>query len=227
MLQSFSGTPVAAARRVDPGVSASGPWATNPATPPAHPAAMSTIRNPHQIARGIAQRGLFMFSVGYGGCSVPGCNADPEPQPWSYTVGRVERGHPEFVVLGLEPAHSLRVAEWADARGRLLAEVPMRLDGHLVRADAVPAEWLECDPGRMGQWFAYYSTYSAAGHRRPAPSLVQLVWADHDDHFPDHPKCDRFVVECQPLLALDPIGYPALEPGRSAARARKRKGRAA
>ena len=40
------------------------------------------------------------------------------------------------------------------------------------------------------------------------PDVVQLVWSDHDGRFPDHPKCDRFIVECQPLLAQDPLAYP-------------------
>ena len=58
----------------------------------------------------------------------------------------------------------------------------------------------------MGQWFGYYQD---AEDMPPHPDVVQLVSADHDGHFPDDPRCSRFVAASQPLLALDPLSYPA------------------
>lgn len=161
-----------------------------------------------------------MFSVGHGGCSEPGCNAEPDVERWSYTLGRFERGQPEFVVLGLDPGPSLELAEWADGMGQLLQALPLRWRGHLVRVDPLPATWVRRDRGRIGQWFEYYG-YGPGAARIPA--MAQLVWADHDDRFPDDPECDSFVVEAQPLLAVDPVSYPVPEdPRQHRSRTRRR-----
>jgi len=136
---------------------------------------------------------------------------DPPPNPitrrrgGSAVPGRVERGLPEFVVLGRAPAASLAMAEWADGLGALVTTGRMRFGSRLVRVDPVPPEWLGRDPGRMGGWFAYYRSGRTDG---PPPALAQLVWADQNDRFPDDPLCDRFVVTAQPLLSVDPINYP-------------------
>jgi Domain of unknown function (DUF4262) len=55
------------------------------------------------IARAITRRGLAVMSVGSGECWVPGCDCAPAPIPWSYTIGLVERRHPEVVTFGLPP----------------------------------------------------------------------------------------------------------------------------
>ena len=84
------------------------------------------------IARAIATRGLAVMSIGSGRCSVPGCVCEPEAVEWSYTIGLVERDHPELVVLGLPPVHAVELLNWAhdqDVAGHRLrvgADSPVR-----------------------------------------------------------------------------------------------------
>ena len=68
------------------------------------------------IARGIATRGRAVTSIGSGRCSVPGCICEPEAVEWSYTIGLVERDHPEVVTLGLPPVHAVDLLNWVHDR---------------------------------------------------------------------------------------------------------------
>ncbi len=170
----------------------------------------NAMRNRQYISDCIDGPGFAMFSVGYGECSVPGCRCEAETEPWSYTIGRVELGQPEFVVLGLPPDMAVALANWVHRRWDVrpsLAQRPARFPhGHLVRIDPVPSTWVTSDPNRMGQWFGYYEGMAdLPGY----PDVVQLVSADHYGRFPDDPRCNRFVVASQPLLAQDPLSYPS------------------
>jgi hypothetical protein len=67
------------------------------------------------IATIVATHGFAIVPVGYGGCSVPGCCGDRLQHRWTYTVGLVDRGQAELVMLGLQPAE----------RGRRVTEYPL------------------------------------------------------------------------------------------------------
>src|SRR5262245_33561873 len=112
------------------------------------------------IASAIALRGLAVISVGSGQCSVPGCRCEPEPIPWSYTIGFVERRHPEIVTFGLPPNAAVAILNWVhdrDATGhRIEPGTVERFNGVRVALVPVPIEWVTSDDDPMGQWFEHY-----------------------------------------------------------------------
>jgi len=153
------------------------------------------------IAAAITRCGQAIINVGAGGCSVPGCDCPPEPVPWSYTIGLVERAHPEVVTFGLAPVHALAVLNWVHDRDVAGARIPTgaveRFDGVPITLRPVPAQWITSADDPLGQWFAHYSV---GRPRLDPPEVVQLLWADDDDRFPGELGCDPEVEAMQPRL---------------------------
>ena len=131
------------------------------------------------IARAIATRGLAVMSVGSGECSVPGCVCEPEPVPWSYTIGLVERRHPEVVTLGLPPKAAVAVLNWVhdrDAAGtRIEPGTIERFNGVPIKLVPVPIEWVTSEDDPLGQWFHHYGIGRVSIE---PPPVLQLLWAD-------------------------------------------------
>jgi hypothetical protein len=161
------------------------------------------------IARAIATRGLAVLSVGSGECSVPGCRCEPEPVPWSYTIGLVERRHPEVVTLGLPPRAAVAALNWVhdrDVAGRRIEPgVIERFNGVPVTLVPVPPEWVMSEDDPMGQWFAHYSVGRSA---LQPPAVLQLLWADRNGLLPGELGCQRTIDELQPRLDVDPLWTP-------------------
>ncbi len=153
------------------------------------------------IARAITTRGLAVMCVGSGECSVPGCRCEPEPVPWSYTIGLVERRHPEVVTFGLPPDAAVAVLNWVhdrDAAGaRIEPGTIERFNGVPIKLVPVPAEWVISHDDPMGQWFHHYGIGRAAVE---PPPVLQLLWADRFGVLPGEAGCVRAVEEMQPRL---------------------------
>ena len=174
-----------------------------------------------ETSRKIRDFGFVVQLIGYGECSVRGCDCTPEPDPWAYTVGCVELGHPEVVSIGccLQHAHSLINAVMREFRDGRAIPIGDRsgtvVDGQLIALAPVPTEWVKTDPDRIASWWDHYEP------GRPdiaAPEIVEAVVADSDGAFPwDRP-------DGPPLLADDPISYPR-RPSRRTRRAQARGGR--
>lgn len=154
-------------------------------------------------ASAIHRFGIAVFSVGSGKCSVPGCVCEPEPMPWSYTVGFAERDHPEVVTFGLTPSDAtdvLNLVRHCEVEGHAarVGETAI-FGGRRVRFDDVPDEWAldeEVDP--MVRWFAHYGP---GRDELVWPGVLHLVWADDRGRFPDEPRCSADVVAAQPMGA--------------------------
>lgn len=172
-------------------------------------------------SRKIKEFGFVVQLIGYGECSIPGCDCSPEPDPWAYTVGCVEFGHPEVVATGgsLQHTHRLINAVMLEFRNGRAIPIGDRsgtvVDGRRIALVPVPTEWVQTDPERIASWWDHYQP------GRPdlaAPAIVQAVITDSDDAFPwDRP-------DGPPLLADDPISYPR-RPPRSTRRALERRRR--
>lgn len=125
---------------------------------------------------------------------------------WSYTVGRAAAGLPELVVFGLSPSVARAVlehlhrcwAEAADGRNIYIGSSPFT-------TRPVPRAWLEHQPDRMAAWMR---RCGPARRRDDLPGVVQVIWGDADEHFPDDPRCDPLVAEDQPVLSIDPFSAP-------------------
>jgi hypothetical protein len=153
------------------------------------------------IARAIATRGLAVMSVGSGECSVPGCQCEPESAPWSYTIGLVERRHPEVVTLGLPPKAAVAILNRVHARDvagtRIEPGAIERFNGVLIKLVPVPAEWVTSEDDPMGQWFHHYRIGRASIE---PPPVLQLLWADRHGVLPGEAGCAWEVEDLQPRL---------------------------
>lgn len=171
----------------------------------------ATIASDHLmfIAHAVATYGQAVIAVGSGQCFVPGCECEPEAVPWAYTIGLVERDHPEVVTLGLPPGHAVAVLNWVHDRevagDRLDVAEVRHFEGVAVQLLPVPETWVASEHDPMASWFAHYS----AG-RPPlrAPPVLQLLWADDHGRFPGETSCRREVDARQPRLDRHPTWVP-------------------
>jgi hypothetical protein len=128
---------------------------------------------------------------------------------WCYTVGLSSYGLPELVVVGVERrlARALLGPVVAAARAGTPLPVGRTADvgGVAVRLAGIPAVWLEHDPHRMGWWFRHFSPGRA---ELTPPPVMQLLWGDANGLVPGEPGCDAAVCGVQPVLAVDPYGFP-------------------
>jgi hypothetical protein len=171
------------------------------------------------ISRNIARSGFHMTSVGFGRCSVPGCDCPPSPMPWVYTVGFCALDAPELVTIGVDEetsAHFMHIAYDRLRMGEPLAEgVVHEIDTDVFRVERVADAWLARDPNRMAMWLNHFQV----GRSNLAlPSVSQLVFSDGNGRFPDDPDCEEWLRASQPRLAADPLNFPP--PANRAARRR-------
>jgi hypothetical protein len=171
------------------------------------------------ISANIARCGFHIVSVGFGRCSVPGCDCPPSAMPWVYTIGLCELGVPELVTIGVDEAtsaHFMRVVHQRIVRGQPLAEdVVHEIDGDEFRVERVPVAWLRRDPHRMGMWLNHYQSGRSA---ITLPEVSQLVFSDGEGRFLGDPDCAEWLAGAQPRLAADPYSCPP--PGSRAERRR-------
>ena len=161
------------------------------------------------MAAAIHHQGYMAIAVGSGACSVPDCECNDVGQAYTYTVGLVERGQPELVVLGATPDSSHFLIDYAVKQiypGHSLAyNRKQMLNGHAFMLQQANYMWLAYDVDRMAMWVNHY----ASGRRElTLPQVTQIVWADSKNRFPGERGCDRSCVAAQPLLAKDPYSYP-------------------
>ena len=162
------------------------------------------------LSTAIVRRGFALVPVGFGDCSVPGCDCgDDDGDAWAYTVGLAEHGLSELVVLGLAPVHALQLANAVydeHLAGRPLVEGEARLVlGVPVRLEPVSHEWLAHDPSRMSFWIQHYRP----GRRHlNAPPIAQLVWGDALGRFPGEDGCDPVVAAAQPPAGRGSVQLP-------------------
>ncbi|MEZ5215852.1 MAG: DUF4262 domain-containing protein [Ilumatobacteraceae bacterium] len=163
-----------------------------------------------RIDASILEHGHAVVAVGYGECSIPGCQCeDRAAHPWSYSVGLARLAQPELVVLGLtlEAAHFVIDAV---ARRRATGDIPppdtpFEVDGVAVKIVDVPDEWFLTDPDRMAVWLDEVERRTGAW---ALPPVQQIVWADAEGRFPDDPSCLPEVARQQPVLRDDPFSVP-------------------
>jgi hypothetical protein len=141
----------------------------------------------------IERRGFFTMGV-MGG---------PESPPWSYTIGFLEREHPELVTLGLAP----------EAADQLFTHVAALIDagtppvigrthrhkwtGLTIGLIDVPSVQWTGDSDLVSGMVTYYGM---RGGFPCEPCVAQLVWSDRVGHLPWDSEYDPAVREVQPLL---------------------------
>ena len=162
----------------------------------------------HDMAATIQRAGFIAVGIGLGQCDVPGCHCARQTDQWIYTVGLVESGLPELVMVGAVPPDAQQLV--ANLARQLLAGGQLRYGEPLhdlhqpYILQPLNEQWFTHDPSRMALWVEHYGT---GGHGH-VPQLVQVIWADNDGRFPGDPLCARACAQSQILLADDPISFP-------------------
>jgi hypothetical protein len=136
------------------------------------------------------------FAIQY----VMGTGPDPS---WGYTIGLLAHGHPEVIVIGLDPGstsgglHAL-YDEVADGIFRPVGrDADQALDGLAMRLLPVPDEHWDFAGDRLCVAVEYYA---ALGWDRSTLRALQLVWATPSGHFPWDAECSDRFRRLQPLL---------------------------
>lgn len=135
-----------------------------------------------RVTEAIRQHGWFIQYVGGGMCSAPGCDGSPDDgEPaFAYTVGLFGLGHPELLILGVDPHTARGVLNELGDRVRSGANLlPGQLIGfdqwsHRIVPEEVP------NPGDI--------VFSANRfYQRPEQASVPVLQLSYDDaegHFP-------------------------------------------
>ncbi len=114
----------------------------------------------------VARWGHAVLSVGYGQCSVPGCNCTRSATPWTYSVGLCDLGQPELVMLGLEPDITQTIINVVadERRSGFITneETSFSYRTGRFRIVDVPNRWVLVDPNRMASWFEHFDTMGMA-----------------------------------------------------------------
>jgi hypothetical protein len=140
-----------------------------------------------RLASVIRRHGWAIEYIGGGSCSVPGCDGgdDDDGPPFAYTVGLFGLGHPELLVLGLDPATAATLLNTLG--GRILADEAL-LPGHIVDIEGwhrrvIPEE--VPNPGEI--------VFSANRfYQRPPEYSVPVLQLSYDDAEGRFPWDDGF-----------------------------------
>jgi calcineurin-like phosphoesterase family protein len=137
--------------------------------------------------------------------------------PWIHTVGLVEQGHPEIVLLGLDPGCAQHGIIWVAAEAKQGRPVPLdtpkMLDGVAIKLIEVPGQCLATDLNRMAMWFNHYcpgrarvrharltAENSADTARRSGQDVSMTTWFTADLHF-GHANIIQYCA--RPFLDVD------------------------
>jgi hypothetical protein len=133
----------------------------------------------------------------------------PTSPSWAYTIGLLERGHPELVTVGLsaESAHAFLM----HAHGELIAGVPLEVgraqrrawstdEGVDLQISFVDVPDLQWQPPSdlMHTMVGYYG--ARGGFPCFQPRVCQLVWPDMHGRLPWDSDFDEDLRKFQPLL---------------------------
>jgi hypothetical protein len=166
------------------------------------------------IAYKIERFGYTTIGVNTGTCSVPGCDCQPQSGPaWFYTIGLLEHGHPEVVIVGDTPEHACELLALVFEGHQVGESLPCGRDDLAVLAGAtvttvpIPRRCWE-DSSLVAFWHNYYRSIGwPPTNTLPAP-FVQLVVADSAGRFPWDEGCEAALVAGQPIIADNERSWP-------------------
>ena len=120
--------------------------------------------------------------------------ADKPRDGWAYTIGRMRRGLPELVVLGLDPYVAQNLLNFIDENW-----------DDVLNGDHDDSWQLIPIPDRIWETTTYLAGADRDAEERNLERLaMQVVWADDEEGFPWDPDFDRKVAKPQRILGLLP-----------------------
>jgi hypothetical protein len=166
------------------------------------------------IAYKIERFGFTTMGVNTGKCSVPGCDCPP-PQgpPWFYSIGMLEHGHPEVVIVGDALGHPCELLSFAFDWHHEGESLPFGRDdcmtagGATFTTLAIPRRcWAESS--LVACWHNYYRAAGWPPMNGLRAPFVQLVVADEVGRFPWDDGCDSAFIARQPIIEDDATIWP-------------------
>ena len=147
-----------------------------------------------RLASVIRRHGWAIEYIGGGCCSVPGCDGgdDDDGPPFAYTVGLFGLGHPELLVLGLDPGTAATLLNTLG--GRILADEAL-LPGHMVDIESWDRRVIPEEVPNPGEIVFSANRF----YQRPAEFSVPVLQLSYDDAAGRFPWDDGFSdPDCQP-----------------------------
>ena len=148
------------------------------------------------IAYKIERFGFTTIGVGTGKCSVPGCDCPPHVGPsWHYSIGMLEHGHPEVVIVGATNELACELLSFAFDSHHEGESLPFGRDdctpaaGMTITSLPIPRScW--ADSSLVALWHNYYRSLGWPPMNGVHAPFVQLVVADEAGRFPWDDGCD-------------------------------------
>ena len=166
------------------------------------------------IAYKIERFGYTTIGVNTGKCAVPGCDCPPSSgPPWFYTIGMLEHGHPEIVIVGDAPGHPCDLLSFAFDQHHEGDTLPFGRDASMTAAGAtfttlaIPRRcWV--DSSLVAFWHNYYRAVGWPPMDSLHAPFLQLVVADEAGRFPWDEGCDLAFITRQPIIEDDATAWP-------------------
>ena len=128
--------------------------------------------------------------------------ASPGGHPWAYTIGRLSRGRPELVVVGLSVESSAAMLNGIDAEWDAIS-IPE--DG-MCTIPSTPSHRFGIVPIPDALWESEYLLgalrYAVEQGLADRLSALQVIWCGPDGVFPWDPEIDEELRRSQPILGL-------------------------
>jgi len=133
------------------------------------------------IAEIIRRAGWAIQYVGGDTCGRPGCDSPPDEQPpFAYTIGLFGLGHPELLIVGVDPTTATEVL---NALGERVRRGETLMPGIIITSEAWPHRIIPEPVPNAGE--IVHGTNSF--YQRPADHSVpvlQLTYDDESGRFP-------------------------------------------
>ena len=128
-----------------------------------------------RLAEAIRTIGWQIQYVGGGSCSRPGCDPEPDDQPpFAYTTGLFGFGHPELLIVGVDP-HTARGV--LNDLGRRVKGGEVLVPGMMVSFEKWPHRIVPEPVPNPGEILLWANTH----YRRPAEHSVPALQLTYDD----------------------------------------------
>lgn len=134
-----------------------------------------------RIAETIRRSGWAIQYVGGDTCSRPGCDCPPSEQPpFAYTIGLFGLGHPELLMLGVDPATAAGVL---NTLGQQIREGDTVMPGLIIAFEEWPHRVIPEPVPNAGEIVLGANSFYQRPPEHSVP-VLQLTYDDTEGRFP-------------------------------------------
>jgi len=129
----------------------------------------------------IRERGWIIHYIGGGACDVPGCDCPPgEKPPFAYTTGLFGLGHPELLIIGVDPHTAAGVLNTLGDRVRSGQDL---MPGELITFEEWPHRIIPEQVPNPGDIVFSANDFYQRPDEHSVP-VLQLTYDDTEGRFP-------------------------------------------